>query len=150
MDVTDEARRVGWFWDMADGRHEPPPAARLLGFAMTRIDPDRGEVDATFSPSSPDLLNNLGRVQGGFLGAMLDTVLGAAIYCMLPPNATAPTLELKVSYLRPVLAGGRLSGHARVVHRGSSVAFLEGELREADSGNLVATATSTVRIQTRP
>ncbi|HET7243252.1 MAG TPA: PaaI family thioesterase [Streptosporangiaceae bacterium] len=41
----------------------------------------------------------------------------------------APTLELKVSFLRPA-APGRITGTGRVVHRGGSVSFLAGELRD--------------------
>ena len=40
---------------------------------------------------------------------------------------------------------GRLVGSARVIHRGGSIAFLAGELVDAD-GVIVATATATARI----
>ncbi len=59
-------------------------------------------------------------------------------------GAFAPTLELKVSFLRPA-APGRLVCTGRVVHRGGSIAFLAGELRN-ESGDLLATATATARI----
>jgi uncharacterized protein (TIGR00369 family) len=56
----------------------------------------------------------------------------------------APALELKVSFLRAA-APGRLVGTGRVVHRGGTIAFLGGELRDK-AGDLVATATATARI----
>jgi uncharacterized protein (TIGR00369 family) len=62
----------------------------------------------------------------------------------LPPGQFAPTLELKVSLLRPARPG-RLIGTGRVVHRGGTIAFLEGSLRDVD-GQLVATATATARV----
>jgi uncharacterized protein (TIGR00369 family) len=62
----------------------------------------------------------------------------------LPDGQVAPTLELKVSFLRPALPG-RITGTGRVVHRGGSIAFLEGELRD-EAGELLATATATARI----
>ncbi len=46
----------------------------------------------------------------------------------------APTLELKVSFLRPA-APGRMVGTGRVVHRGGSIAFLAGELKDHE-GNV--------------
>ncbi len=138
--------RAGWFWEMADGRRPPPPAVRLLGYTLTRIDPERGAVEASFE-AKPDFLNSMGNIQGGFLAAMLDATLGSAVGCTLPEGTIAPTLELKISYLRPA-AAGPLYGRGRVVHRGGSVAFLDGELRDAE-GALIATATSTVRIIAR-
>ncbi len=62
----------------------------------------------------------------------------------LPDGEFAPTLELKVSFLLPA-APGRIVGAGRVVHRGGSIAFLAGELRDG-AGELLATATATARI----
>jgi len=56
----------------------------------------------------------------------------------------APTLELKVNFLRPA-SPGRITGTGRVVHRGGSIAFLAGELRD-EEGEVLATATATARI----
>jgi acyl-coenzyme A thioesterase PaaI-like protein len=44
---------------------------------------------------------------------------------------------------------GELIGDGRVVHRGGSIAFLEGTLSN-DAGEMVATATSTARIVRMP
>jgi uncharacterized protein (TIGR00369 family) len=86
----------------------------------------------------------MGNVQGGFLAAMLDDTLGPALAATLGDGEFAPTLELKVSFLRPA-APGRITGTGRVVHRGGSIAFLAGELRD-ETGDVLATATATVRI----
>ncbi len=88
--------------------------------------------------------NPVGSVQGGFLAAMLDDTLGPALAATLADGEFAPTLELKVSFLRPAVPG-RIIGTGRVVHRGGSIAFLAGELRD-DVGQVLATATATVRI----
>jgi acyl-coenzyme A thioesterase PaaI-like protein len=47
-------------------------------------------------------------------------------------------------FLRPA-APGRITGTGRVVHRGGSIAFLAGELRN-EAAELLATATATARI----
>jgi uncharacterized protein (TIGR00369 family) len=86
----------------------------------------------------------MGNVQGGFLAAMLDDTLGPALVATLNDREFAPTLELKVSFLRPA-APSRIVGTGRVVHRGGSIAFLAGELRD-ETGELLATATATARI----
>jgi uncharacterized protein (TIGR00369 family) len=65
----------------------------------------------------------------------------------LDKDSFAPTIELKVNFIRPASVG-KLIGEGRVVARGGSIAFLAGELR-AESGELLATATATARIVTR-
>ena len=75
---------------------------------------------------------------------MLDDTLGPALVATLADGEFAPTLELKVSFLRHA-APGRITGTGRVVHRGGTIAFLAGELKDP-AGELLATATATARI----
>jgi uncharacterized protein (TIGR00369 family) len=135
--------RQGPFWDFVAGRAEPPPAARTLGWALEEVDPAAGTIRVAFE-APPEFRNPMGNVQGGFLAAMLDDTLGPALVATLGPDQFAPTVELKVNFLRPARPG-RLVGSGRVVHRGGTIAFLEGDLRDAE-GTVVATATATARI----
>ncbi len=135
--------RAGRFWDEMEGRTPVPPAARLLGRRVIDVNPDAGTITVEFD-AREDFLNSAGTVQGGFLAAMLDSTLGPAVRATLAAGQLAPTLELKVSFIRPANVG-RLVGRGRVVHRGRSVAFLEGELRNS-GGDVVATATATAAI----
>jgi uncharacterized protein (TIGR00369 family) len=135
--------RSGPFWDAMAGRAPMPPAAATLRWALVDADTDAGSIEVAFT-ASPDLINPAGNVQGGFLAAMLDDTLGPALVATLEDGQFAVTLELKVSFLRPARLG-RLVGRGRVVHRGGSIAFLEGSLRDSD-GMTVATATATARI----
>ncbi|HEX9624184.1 MAG TPA: PaaI family thioesterase, partial [Streptosporangiaceae bacterium] len=107
------------------------------------VSPERGEIEVTFDAHA-GFTNPMGNVQGGFLAAMLDDTLGPALVATLEDGQFAPTLELKVNFLRPAVPG-RLTGTGRVVHRGGSIAFLAGELTD-QAGNLLATATATARI----
>ena len=115
------------------GNHVPrPPAyAELLGMRPLHAEP--GHVRLEFR-ASDQFLNPAGVVQGGFLTAMLDETMGPAALSALGPGHSVPTLELKVSFLRPARPG-RLVADARVVHRGKSVAFLESSLTDED-GNV--------------
>ena len=141
MDPTEP--RSGPFWDAVAGRRPPPPAAELLGWQVSRIDPDKGEVEVLFTATEA-FTNPIGNVQGGFLAAMLDDTLGPALVGTLADGEFPATLELKVNYLRPARPG-RLRGLGRVVHRGGTVAFLAGELVD-DAGQVLATATATARV----
>jgi uncharacterized protein (TIGR00369 family) len=135
--------RSGAFWEVLEGRRPAPPAAAALGWQLSWVAPERGEIEVFFD-ARDSFTNAMGSVQGGFLAAMLDDTLGPALIATLPDGQFAPTLELKVSFLRPV-SPGRIIGTGRVVHRGGSIAFLAGELRN-QAGEVCATATATVRI----
>ena len=56
------------------------------------------------------------------------------------------SIEIKVSYLRPVHAGaGELTAHGWVMKAGRRVAFTEGVVSDA-AGKVVATATSSLLV----
>jgi uncharacterized protein (TIGR00369 family) len=129
--------------DTIAGRGPMPPAAELLGWEALSIEPGRVRVRYTALEA---FYNPMGTVQGGFLAAMLDDAMGPALFTLLDEGQHAPTLEMKVSFMRPAYAGP-LIAEGRVAHKGRSVAFVEGELRSED-GQLVATATATLRIAT--
>jgi uncharacterized protein (TIGR00369 family) len=135
--------RRGAFWDAIAGRVPMPPCAQLLGWTLEEIDPEAGTIRVAFDARA-EFTNPIGAVQGGLLTAMLDDTMGPALVATLEPGTFAPTLELKVNFLRPARPG-RLVGTGRVVHRGGSIAFLAGELCDAD-GEVLATATATARI----
>jgi uncharacterized protein (TIGR00369 family) len=115
-----------------------------LGWELVAVDPERGTIEVTFS-ASERFVNPVGVIQGGFLAAMLDDTLGPALVATLPPDRFAPTLDLHVQFIRPARPG-RLLGRGRVVHRGSQVCFLAGELLGPDE-RPVAVATATARIR---
>jgi uncharacterized protein (TIGR00369 family) len=137
--------RSGPFWDAMAGRAPMPPAAATLGWELVDADPGVGTIEVAFT-AGPEMANPMGNVQGGFLAAMLDDTLGPALVATLGAGQFAVTLELKVNFLRPASVG-RLVGRGRIVHRGGSVAFLEGSLADADGATL-ATATATARLIT--
>jgi uncharacterized protein (TIGR00369 family) len=142
-----EIERVGYFWDVMEGRKPPPPAAALLGFQLIAIEPEAGTIRVRFQ-AKPEFANPIGNVQGGFLAAMLDDTLGPALVATLPAGQFAPTIELKVNFVAPAKIGS-LIGTGRVVARTGSLAFLAGELHD-EAGTLIATASATARIVANP
>lgn len=135
--------REGPFWDVMLGRKPAPPAAVTLGFKLLEIHPDAGTIRVQFE-GKREFLNPMGNIQGGFLAAMLDDTLGPALVATLPPDHFAPTIELKVNFIKPAKPGV-LIGTGRVVSKGGTIAFLAGEL-STEQGELIATATATARI----
>jgi uncharacterized protein (TIGR00369 family) len=122
-----------------------PSCAELLGWELIAEYPDDGRIEIAFHPTA-QMLNPRGTVQGGFVAAMLDDLMGTA-FITLTNGAEAPvTLDMNVSFLNPVMHG-RVTGKGRVIKRSRSTAFLEAELFDLD-GNLLARSTSTARIVT--
>ncbi|MBA2390101.1 MAG: PaaI family thioesterase, partial [Geodermatophilaceae bacterium] len=94
---------------------------------------------------TPDqsVYNPIGLVHGGLVCTLLDSVLGCAVQTTLEAGVGYTSLEIKVSYLRPVRAGeGDLTAVGRVSRRGRRVSFADGEVRDSQ-GRLVATGSST-------
>lgn len=126
----------------SEGLIETPPAATLLGWKALEL--ERGRVRVRYT-ARPEFGNPQGAIQGGFLAAMLDDAMGPALFTTLAAEQFAPTIEMKVNFLRAARPGP-LIAEGRVVHQTRSLAFLEGTLATED-GDLVATATATARIQ---
>jgi uncharacterized protein (TIGR00369 family) len=123
-----------------DGDIPPPPVARLLGFEIEQI--SEGLVTFAFEPAEYHY-NPLGTVHGGILTTVLDSAMGCAVHSKLRAGLVYTTLELKVSFLRPVrVTTGRVRGEGKVVHLGGRVAAAEAHLVDED-GTLYAHATST-------
>jgi uncharacterized protein (TIGR00369 family) len=136
--------REGPFWDVMEGRAEPPPAAVLLGWELVNVDPDAGTIEVAFTLDER-FLNPAGSVQGGFVAAMLDDTLGPALVATLGPGEWAPTSDLHTQFHAPARPG-RFLGRGRVVRRGRHIAHLAGELEDGE-GNLVASAVATANIR---
>jgi len=126
---------------VADGTVEMPPAAALLGWKALGLEP--GHVRVRYA-ARPEFGNPHGAIQGGFLAAMLDDAMGPALFTTLPAEQFAPTIEMKVNFVRPARPGPIIA-EGRLVHKTNSIAFLEGMLATSD-GELIATATATARI----
>lgn len=127
--------------DAIAGRLEPPPAARLLGWRALEMRPGFARVQYA---ATEEFYNPHGFVQGGFLAAMLDDAMGPAAFTLLDEASFGPTLEMNVSFLRPVRAGTLLAEGA-VVHESRRFIRVEGRLTTED-GTLVATAHATLVI----
>jgi len=115
----------------------------LLGWRVLEAEIGSGRIRLQFE-GKPEFVNPVGNIQGGFLAGMLDYVLSDALATTLDEGEVGPTVEFKVNYVHPSKLGVIL-GNGRVVHKGRSLAFLEGDLRTPD-GELIATASGTARI----
>jgi uncharacterized protein (TIGR00369 family) len=128
---------------MIDGSIPPPPIARLMGFQIDSV--EVGRAVFTVDPHESHY-NPIGTVHGGLVCTLLDSVAGCAAQSTLPKGTAYTSLEIKVNYLRPVLASsGKLTAVGTVTKPGRRVAFVDATVTDA-SGKLVATASSTLLV----
>jgi uncharacterized protein (TIGR00369 family) len=131
-DLAELARRL------VSGELPPPPVARLIGFAPTRI----GGGEAVFELTAEERHTNpMGTLHGGILCDLTDAAMGMAFASTLAAGESFTTLELKINFLKPVWKA-KLIARARVVKRGKVVGLVEADVTD-DSGALVARASST-------
>lgn len=134
---------------MARGELPPPPIALALGFEPPN-EADFSEGRAVFRLRPQEYqYNPIGSVHGGVFATLLDSAVGCAIHTTLPAGAVYTTLELKVNYIRPLLAGGsEVQAIGQVVHVTQRTGLAEGRIIDGH-GKLYAHATTTCLI-TRP
>ncbi len=120
-----------------------PRAAATLGFEFIDADVEAGTIELTFAATEA-FTNPFGNVLGALQAAMRFDTVGPALLATLEPDQFQSTLQLNVSFLRPVRPG-RLLARGWIVHRDGDLVFLEAVLSDAD-GAVVATATAAARV----
>jgi uncharacterized protein (TIGR00369 family) len=120
------------------GELPPPPVATLIGFDINSIEPGRVVMEMT---AGPQHANPMGTMHGGILCDLADAAMGMAYASTLDEGETFTTLELKISFLKPVWSG-RLSATGRIVKGGHTVGLVECDIHD-DKDRLVARASST-------
>jgi uncharacterized protein (TIGR00369 family) len=120
-----------------------PPCAQSLGWELLEADESSGSVRVVFEGKTA-FCNPGGNIQGGFVAAMLDDTLGPTVLVKTGGTHYCATIDLNVSFLAPARPG-RLFGIGRIVQFGKTIAFLEGELCDAE-GKVLARATSSARV----
>jgi uncharacterized protein (TIGR00369 family) len=128
---------------LIDGSIPPPPIVNLMN--MTAVAAEVGRVTFTCEPNESHY-NPIGTVHGGLVCTLLDSVAGCAVQTTLPAGQGYTSLEIKVNYLRPVLATtGTLTAVGVVTKPGRRAAFADCTVTDSQ-GRLVATASSTLLV----
>lgn len=125
------------------GKIPPPPISKLLGFKLKEV--ETGRIVFGLEPAEYHY-NPIGMVHGGVASTILDSAMGCAIHSTLPVGTGYSTVELKVSFVRPMSTKtGRVRCEASVIHTGGSIATAEAKLVD-DEGKLYAHGTTTCMI----
>jgi uncharacterized protein (TIGR00369 family) len=117
-----------------------PPCTDTVGMRLTHV--DQAKMTARFAfEAAPGFANPTGAIQGGFIAAMLDEAMSTTAIIVSNVTMNAPTLEMKISYLRPLFVGPA-TAEARVLKWGRSICFIEADLFNP-AGEIVARASAT-------
>ena len=96
------------------------PMGETLNFQLVEI--DEGIAVFTASPANKNY-NPQGTVHGGYSAALLDSACGCAVHSCLSAEQGYTTIELKVSYHRPItIETGPVRAEARVISIGKRIA----------------------------
>ncbi|HEX6739211.1 MAG TPA: PaaI family thioesterase [Vicinamibacteria bacterium] len=123
---------------MLRGEVPPPPVARLVGFELI----EAGNERALFRLAVDERHTNpMGTLHGGILCDVADAAMGCAMATTLRPGQSYTTLELAITFLKPVWKT-TLTARGWVVKRTRKLGLAECEVLD-EKGSLVAKAKST-------
>ena len=92
----------------------------------------------------------MGAIHGGYMATLLDSCMGCAVHSRLKAGQGYTTVELKVSYVRPLTKEtGEVRAEGKIIHAGRQIATADGRLTDM-RGRLLAHASTTCLIFTLP
>ena len=114
------------------------PFARLLGIELDDISSGTATLGLNIRE---ELTQNHGVVHGGAIASLIDTATAFAIISILAPRDRVTTVDLTISYVRP-LTDGRITAIAKVLRAGRRLFVVSAEVFDKE-GKLATTALST-------
>ncbi len=120
------------------------PFADLIGLTIEQQADGKSRL---LLPVDGRHLNPHGVVHGAVIYAMADTGMGAALYSMLDAGYACATIDISISYFRPVV-DGQLLCQTVLENKGRSVAHLTARITQNDK--LVAQASGNLAIISAP
>lgn len=120
-------------------------AGMLKALDIHCVEVQKGVV--TFEGIPSERFYNPGGIShGGYAATLLDCACGGAVYSSLRADQGCTTVELKISYHKPILQEtGPVFAQGRVLSIGRRVGFATAEITDAN-GKLYASASSTLLI----
>ena len=125
------------------GRAAPPaiesPFVDHLG---VRVVSAADGVSEVVLPLASDHLNTWNVAHGGVTMTLSDVALAMAARSLAADGVGVVTVEMKVNFMQP--GRGELRATGRVLHRSTTMAYCEGEIRDSE-GHFVAKALATCK-----
>ena len=128
---------------MQRGDISHPPITAALNYHLHLV--EDGRVVFRGTPEF-DHTNPMGTLHGGWYGTLLDSCMACAVMTRVPKGAVYTTLEYKVNITRAIPIGTQIIAEGAVSHAGRTTAVAGGTIRDAETGRLYATGTTTCLI----
>ena len=128
---------------MLDGTMPHPPISALLNYTIADIQAGKAVFRGTpeFQHTNP-----AGGVHGGWYGTLLDSCMSCAVMTVTPKGSVYTTLEYKVNMVGAIPLGRTILATGTVDHAGRTTGVAHGEIRDAETGKLYATGSTTCLI----
>lgn len=129
--------------DVLDGLLRSPPFHRWLGVTATHASAGRAVLRL---PPNPEFVGNpfVPAVHGGIISALVDLAGGAALFVAL--QFPTPTIDMRIDFLRPAIAGKALEADATVLKCGQTTALVDIVVTDED-GRHVASGRATYSVK---
>ena len=128
---------------MLNGRHPCAPYSDTMDIDLVEVEEGRVVFVGT---QSALYLNPVGTIHGGWAATILDGAMAYCVHSTLKAGEGYTTIEMKINYVRPVLAStGLVRCERKLIHRGSRTATSEGRLFD-ERGKLLAHGSETCMI----
>jgi uncharacterized protein (TIGR00369 family) len=114
------------------------PFATLIGLELESAEP--GSATMSFTVRE-ELLQNNRVVHGGAIASLIDSATAFAVIPLLKEDETATTVDLTITYMRP-LTEGVVRSTAKVLRVGNRIVAMSAEVFD-EAGNLAASALTT-------
>jgi uncharacterized protein (TIGR00369 family) len=138
---------VDFLKGLRDRTQPAPPFAVETDIWLVEAEPGRVVFEAT--PSSR-FYNPLGTVHGGWISTLLDSAMGCAVHSVLKPGQTYTTVDMNISFVRPVFAKtGKLRCEGKIIHAGGRIATADGRVWD-QAGTLIAHGSETCLVMAMP
>lgn len=98
------------------------PLFTFLGIQIIELAPDKAVLELVIKP---ELIQGAGKAAGGVLATLLDEAMAHAVLSGNAPGQFTTTVNMNVSYYKPVQQNDTLICTANVTKRGSRIAFTE-------------------------
>ena len=118
----------------------PDSIGDRMHFSLVNCEPEQG-IYTLRCETAQWMRNVAGTLHGGMCATIVDQAMGFIAYCVKPGEGTAPTVQMQLSYHRPLIPGEAVVGRVKVVSVTKSLLHLSAEAAlEASPGRLCLSA----------
>ena len=98
----------------------------MLNLSLVECNLEKGEF--TMRCQTQEWMRNIaGTLHGGMCATLMDQAMGCVAYCAMPGEGIAPTIDLQVSYHRPLIPGEDVLIKVSMVSATKSLMYLASE-----------------------